>query len=166
MQMGMIQNQRKSPDNMYSPKIREDLIPRIYILRKIRNKPMTDIVNEILTDYLDRMEAEHMSSGTESRFIRSLRPYSRPKRGERIETEYGRAEIIEVKDYDEVIGEMQRNGVSEKEIEGFNIRVKHFLGDLRKYFECLIHYEDGEFDTIDWSEYLAIKNKKSGKNEH
>ena len=30
---------------MYSPKIREDLIPRIYRLSKIRNKPMTAIVD-------------------------------------------------------------------------------------------------------------------------
>ena len=143
---------------MYSPKIREDLIPRIYRLSKIRNKPMMAIVDEILTDYLGRIEDEYMSSGEKSQFMKSLGPYSRPGQGEKISTEYGTAEIIEIKDYDDVIGEMQNSGVSKKEIEGFNVRVKHFLGDPRKYFECLIRYLDGEFDTIDWSEYLACKS--------
>jgi len=145
---------------MYSPKIREDLIPGIYRLAKVRNKPMTVIVDKILRNYLDRIKDEHMSNGTRSQFMKSLGPYSRPRPGERISTEYGTAEVIEVRDYDEVIEEMQGNGVSKEEIEGFNLRVKHFLGDLKKYFDCLIRYEDGESDTIDWSEYLASRRFK------
>jgi len=90
--------------------------------------------------------------------MKSLGSYSRPRQGEKISTEYGTAEIIEIRDYDEVIDEMQTNGVPKEEIEGFNVRVKHFLGDPRKYFECLIRYLDGEFDTIDWSEHLACKS--------
>jgi hypothetical protein len=33
---------------MYSPKIRDDLIPRIYRRAKERKKPMTTVVDEIL----------------------------------------------------------------------------------------------------------------------
>ena len=33
---------------MYSPKVDEKLIPRLYLLGKARNKPMTAIVNEML----------------------------------------------------------------------------------------------------------------------
>ena len=99
-----------------------------------------------------------MCDGTRSEFMKSLGPYSRPRPGEKIRTEYGTAEIIEVRDYDEVIDEMQTNGIPKEEIESFNVRVKHFLGDPRKYFECLIRHGDGEFDSIDWSEYLACKN--------
>jgi EAL domain-containing protein (putative c-di-GMP-specific phosphodiesterase class I) len=37
---------------MYSPRIREDLIPYLYRLRKERGIPMTRLVNEIIEDYL------------------------------------------------------------------------------------------------------------------
>ena len=33
---------------MYSPKIREDLIPEIYQLSQVKQKPMTVIVDELL----------------------------------------------------------------------------------------------------------------------
>ena len=33
---------------MYSPKIKEDLIPHLYKLAKQENKPMTTVVDEIL----------------------------------------------------------------------------------------------------------------------
>ena len=36
---------------MYSPKIKEDLIPQLYQEAKKQNKPMTQLVNEILTEY-------------------------------------------------------------------------------------------------------------------
>ncbi len=38
---------------MYSPKIREDLIPKIYRLGKMYKKPMTEVVDEILRSYLN-----------------------------------------------------------------------------------------------------------------
>jgi len=41
---------------VYSPKIREDLIPKIYRLGKIYKKPMTEVVDEILRDYLEEIE--------------------------------------------------------------------------------------------------------------
>ena len=38
---------------MYSPKIKPDLIPMLYILGKEQGKPMTQIVDEILREYLN-----------------------------------------------------------------------------------------------------------------
>jgi hypothetical protein len=101
---------------------------------------------------------EQTNGANGSEFMKSLGRYSRPGTGKKISTEYGTAEIIEVKDYDGVLEEMERSGVSRHERNGFTARVEHFLGDPAKYFECLIRYEDGEFDAIDWSEYLALSN--------
>ena len=39
---------------MYSPKIDEQLIPRLYKLKQITKKPMTKMVNEAITQYLER----------------------------------------------------------------------------------------------------------------
>jgi hypothetical protein len=41
---------------MYSPKIREDLIPKLYLMGKAMRKPMTRIVDRILREYLDGIE--------------------------------------------------------------------------------------------------------------
>jgi len=43
---------------MYSPKIDEELIPRLYRLRKLKKIPMTRIVNEILRSALPALEEE------------------------------------------------------------------------------------------------------------
>lgn len=37
---------------MYSPKIREDLIPVLYQMGKEQRKPMTKVVDEILRGYI------------------------------------------------------------------------------------------------------------------
>ena len=37
---------------MYSPRIREDLIPHLYRKAKEKGKPMTKLVNEVLETYL------------------------------------------------------------------------------------------------------------------
>ena len=103
---------------------------------------------------------EQMNGENGSEFMRSLGRYSRPEPGKKISTEYGTAEVIEVRDYDEVLEEMERNGVSLRERNAFTARVEHFLGDPARYFECLIRYEDGEFDSMDWSEYLALSNRE------
>jgi hypothetical protein len=49
---------------MYSPKINEDFIPALYRLAKERKKPMTQLVNEIIGNYLadQRKEESHDSS--------------------------------------------------------------------------------------------------------
>jgi len=46
---------------MYSPRIREDLIPKLYKLAEARNKPMTQMVDEILRDYLDTIDLKEVS---------------------------------------------------------------------------------------------------------
>lgn len=43
---------------MYSPKIKEELIPKIYKIAKIRGIRMTTLVNEILAKALNKMEAK------------------------------------------------------------------------------------------------------------
>ena len=40
---------------MYSPKIKPDLIPMLYILGKEQGKPMTQIVDDILREYLTKI---------------------------------------------------------------------------------------------------------------
>ncbi len=37
---------------MYSPKIREDLIPKLYRLAKARKQPMTTLVNDLIEESL------------------------------------------------------------------------------------------------------------------
>lgn len=41
---------------MYSPKIRKELIPKIYQIAKARGTRMTTLVNEILDKCLEEME--------------------------------------------------------------------------------------------------------------
>ena len=41
---------------MYSPEINTDLIPDIYKLSKATQKPMTKVVDEIIGDYLNKIE--------------------------------------------------------------------------------------------------------------
>ena len=41
---------------MYSPKIAEDLIPRIYQAAKARGMPMTKFINDILQRAIDAIE--------------------------------------------------------------------------------------------------------------
>jgi len=43
---------------MYSPKIDEELIPRLYHLRKLKKMPMTRLVNEILRSALPALEED------------------------------------------------------------------------------------------------------------
>lgn len=48
---------------MYSPKIDEELIPRIYRLGKLKKTPMTRMVNEILQRGLSEMEEKERDNG-------------------------------------------------------------------------------------------------------
>jgi len=95
-----------------------------------------------------------------SEFVKSLGRYGRPEPGEELLTEYGKARVLRVVPYEEGVEEMRKNLVASEEIERFNLRVKHFHGDKRKYFEAELAYPDGEVGRIDWSEYLAIKNRR------
>ena len=97
-----------------------------------------------------------------SEFVKSLGRYGRPEPGEELLTEYGKARVLRVVPYEEGVEEMRRDLVASKEIELFDARVEHFLGNKRKYFEAELAYPDGEVERIDWSEYLAMKNKGKG----
>lgn len=96
----------------------------------------------------------------ESEFMRSLGKYRVPELGENLRTQYGKPKVTRILSYDEVLEEMRENGVSDEEIERFDLRVENFLGNKERYFECELTYPDGEVDRIDWSEYLAMKNKR------
>lgn len=52
---------------MYSPKIEESLIPRLYRLAKKWGIPMTVLVNETLREYLETFVAE----GSKEKGVRS-----------------------------------------------------------------------------------------------
>jgi|GEM_PF-969124 len=97
-----------------------------------------------------------------SAFAKSLGRYGKPRPGEELSTGYGKASVLRVIPYDDVIDEMRRDGVPCGEIERFDIRVENFLGRKDRYFECELAYPDGEVERIDWSEYLALKNKRKG----
>jgi hypothetical protein len=43
---------------MYSPKIDEELIPRLYRLRKLKKIPMTRLVNRIVENAISELEKE------------------------------------------------------------------------------------------------------------
>ena len=92
--------------------------------------------------------------------MKSLGKYWRPKPGEVVLTRQGEAEISRILPYDEVCAEMKRDGVPRGEIERFDVRVENFLGKKDRYFECELTYSDGEVERIDWSEYLAMRNRR------
>lgn len=101
------------------------------------------------------MTRSHKLSG----FARSLGRYERPKPGEELLTKYEKAKVLRVLSYEQVVEEMKRDFVYGKEIERFDARVEHFLRNKARYFEAELRYPDGEVERIDWSEYLALKNK-------
>ncbi len=43
---------------MYSPKIKEEYIKRLYLLAKARGVPMTQLVNKAIENYIKELEAE------------------------------------------------------------------------------------------------------------
>lgn len=93
-------------------------------------------------------------------FINFLGRYKCPRLGEELSTEHGIIRIQRIVSYEEAVEEMSKNGVPTVEIKRFNLRVEHLLGDKTKYFECQIAYPNGEVELIDWSEYLAIINRR------
>jgi len=49
---------------MYSPKIKEDLIPILYQMAKTHKKPMTEVVDDMLRNALQNTGAIHQSKTT------------------------------------------------------------------------------------------------------
>ena len=50
----------KGGDSIYSPKISETLIPNLYKIAKQRGVPMTRLVNEIITNWLNRNQRKYV----------------------------------------------------------------------------------------------------------
>ncbi len=88
--------------------------------------------------------------------------YRKPKKDEIVMTAHGRAQIMRVLLYPDVIDEMRQGGASDEEIRHFDIRVEHFLRRKNRYFECELLYPDRGVVRVDWSEYITIKRNRSG----
>jgi len=134
------------------------MVPEKYVekMLKIKEESGHSIAQQIkmgIEEYLFKYE------NSKSPFMRNLGEYRMPRIGEILSTNDSRAEILSIKHYDEILDELELGGNSKDEINAFMARVEHFLGDKKRYFECEIRREDGEIDRIDWSEYLAFKNK-------
>jgi len=135
------------------------VVPKKYLetMSKIKEESGIALSTQMkiaIEDYLFRYER------AKSPFMRTLGEYSRPKIGETINTEHGKAQVTDVKFYNKVVEELENDGLSSEDIAGFTNRVEHFLRDKDEYFECDIKYENGEIYRIDWSEYLAFKHNK------
>lgn len=135
------------------------MVPEKYLEKmvKIKEEDGLSIAQQIkmgMEEYLFRYEM------SKSPFMKSLGEYKLPEIGETLITKNGKAEVLAIRDYQDVLDELEINGCSRQDIEGFSARVEHFLGNKKKYFECDIQYQDGEIESIDWSEYLAFKNRK------
>src|SRR6266508_2107119 len=62
---------------MYSPKINEELIPRLYRLRRLKKIPMTRLVNQMLSAVLPELEKREGISGPEAKVDDAIEPQVR-----------------------------------------------------------------------------------------
>ena len=49
---------------LYSPRLKGDLIRRLYQLKQKEKKPMTRLVNEAVSEYLERKETDEERKGS------------------------------------------------------------------------------------------------------
>ena len=61
---------------MYSPKINEELIPRLYRLRKLKKIPMTRLVNQMISAVLPELEKREGISSPEAEVDDAIKPPS------------------------------------------------------------------------------------------
>lgn len=135
--------------HIYSPKISEDLIPVLYRIGKKEGKPMTKVVDNILRDSI----SEYITNSDESEpktYIKSA-PKSRklevPVVGEIVRTPFGTGEVIDVKYWNDI-----EDGLPDgEEKDALKNRVEFFLGDVKRYFEYTVIYEEGDTATFDYS---------------
>jgi hypothetical protein len=73
---------------------------------------------------------------SKSPFMRSPGEFRMPKIGETLSTDDGRAKILSIKHYNEILDELELDGYSKEEINDFTDRIEHFLGNKERYFEC------------------------------
>src|SRR6266496_5018781 len=62
---------------MYSPKINEELIPRLYRLRRLKKIPMTRLVNQMISAVLPELEKREGISGPEAKVDDAIEPQVR-----------------------------------------------------------------------------------------
>ena len=89
--------------------------------------------------------------------------YHKPKEGEIVMTAHGKARIMRVLLYPDIIDEMRQGGASDEEIRRFDTRIEHFLRRKNRYFECELLYLDRGVVRLDWSEYLAVTRKAKSR---
>ena len=53
---------------MYSPKIDDDIVKKLYVMGKQRHMPMTRLVNQILGAWITDDQIEQMSHAIEQRY--------------------------------------------------------------------------------------------------
>jgi len=61
---------------MYSPKINEELIPRLYRLRRLKKIPMTRLVNQMIATVLPELEKREGISNPEAEVDDACEPPS------------------------------------------------------------------------------------------
>lgn len=139
---------------IYSPKISDELIPIIYRIGRRERKPMTKVVDGFLRNAIDSyISGLDVDRDVVSRII--YEPYKGAKKlkapviGERVSTPYGTGEVIDVKYWNEIESKIN----DEREKEKIKDRIEFFLGDVERYFEYTVFFEEGDSATFDWTEY-------------
>lgn len=73
MKMKLIaQLSERGNESMYSPKIYEHNVIRLFQLKQMLKKPMTRIVNEIISEYLNKLENQLQTKPGESNDRRTI----------------------------------------------------------------------------------------------
>jgi hypothetical protein len=139
---------------IYSPKISEDLIPVLYRIGKREKKPMTKIVDGFLRDAISTyISQSKVSDVTGNGFRYQPAPKRRrlktPVIGEKVETPLGIGEVIDVKYWKDI----EYKIADKSERQAMKDRIESFLGNINRYFEYTVFYEEGDSATFDWSEY-------------
>ncbi len=139
---------------IYSPKISEDLIPVLYRIGKRERKPMTKVVDGFLRNSIESYFSElKVKDVTEPSFRYKPAPKRRrlktPLIGEKVETPLGIGEVTDVKYWKDIEDKIPES--SEK--KALKDKIEFFLGNVNRYFEYTVFYEEGDSATFDWSEY-------------
>ena len=96
---------------------------------------------------------EYINNSDESEPISCIRPNPKPKKievpviGEIVRTPYGTGEVIDVRYWKDI-----EDGLPDgNEKDALKNRAEFFLGDVERYFEYTVIYEEGDTATFDYS---------------
>ncbi len=122
---------------------------------------MTKVVDGFLRDAIEVYFSQwKVKDVTEPGFRYKPAPKRRklktPLIGEKVETPLGIGEVTDVKYWKDIEEKIPDNG----EKQALKDRIEFFLGDVKRYFEYTVFYEEGDSATFDWSEYEDNFNKK------